>query len=188
MRIARRAVHNRARQRRRRAQKVSSGALPAAGKIAGNQTTPSTWAQTATIARNKVMEASANASSATARTMTLSPFVERKRNISSLIVLRVKPAQFGSLSIVAVRVNRRHCGWIIRQTNLCSASGATERGGSNRARARGLKWLPVRLLIGIAVSQLTAPHRRRDQRRHRRLAIDPHQRSRGKKLVSSVRN
>jgi hypothetical protein len=41
--------------------------------------TPNTWAQTATVARNKPSEVSAKASSATARTMTLSP--ERIGNI-----------------------------------------------------------------------------------------------------------
>jgi hypothetical protein len=43
------------------------------GVKAGDQTTPRTWAQTATMARNKVTDASAKASSATARTMVLIP-------------------------------------------------------------------------------------------------------------------
>ena len=41
----------------------------------GAQTTPSTWAQIATMARNKVTDASAKASSATARTMVFLPFL-----------------------------------------------------------------------------------------------------------------
>ena len=39
------------------------------------QTTPSTCAHTATMARNKVIDVSAKASSATARTMTRLPIV-----------------------------------------------------------------------------------------------------------------
>lgn len=70
MRIARRGVHNRARQGCLRAQKVSLTATPTVGKSSESQTTPSTCAQTATMARNSAIEASANASSATARTMT----------------------------------------------------------------------------------------------------------------------
>jgi hypothetical protein len=45
------------------------------GVKAADQTTPRTWAQTAIMARNKVTDASANASSATARTMVLLSFV-----------------------------------------------------------------------------------------------------------------
>ena len=44
-------------------------------------TTPSTCAHTATIARNNVTEASANASSATARNMTFSPFRTNKEHL-----------------------------------------------------------------------------------------------------------
>jgi hypothetical protein len=47
----------------------------------GRQITPSTCAQTATIARNNVIDVNASASSATALTMTVSPLVERKENI-----------------------------------------------------------------------------------------------------------
>ncbi len=57
------------------------------------QMTPRTWAQTATIARNRVTDASAKASSATARTMCFSPSCCRtNREHSSLIVLESRGA------------------------------------------------------------------------------------------------
>jgi hypothetical protein len=68
------------------------------GVKAGDQTTPRTWAQTATMARNKVTDASAKASSATARTNGVSPLrVERKGNIVHLL-FSVKGGQWVSFN------------------------------------------------------------------------------------------
>ena len=78
MRIASGAVH---RGSARRAQKLllSGRAAHAAHPAAHN--TPSTSAQTATMARNKVSDANARASSATLRTMTMRLWFERTGNI-----------------------------------------------------------------------------------------------------------
>ena len=68
----------------------------------GAQTTPSTWAQIATIPRNKVTDASAKASSATVRTMVFFPSSRTKREHSSLIVLR-QAAGSGSSAALQMR-------------------------------------------------------------------------------------
>src|SRR3984957_15025874 len=78
MRIASSAVH---RGGARRAQKLLlSGRAAHAGRPAAHNT-PSTSAQTATMARNRVSDASARASSATLRTMTMPLCSERTGNI-----------------------------------------------------------------------------------------------------------
>ena len=71
-----------------------------------DQITPSTCAQTATIAMNKAMEASAPASSTTARTMMLPPELERKGNIVHLLFSESRGGS-GSVSIVARRLTAR---------------------------------------------------------------------------------
>ena len=70
--IASGAVHGGGAATHRGAQKVCRTALPETATV---QITPSTCAQTASMARNKLIDASAKASSATARTMVSLPFV-----------------------------------------------------------------------------------------------------------------
>lgn len=48
--------------------------------------TPSTWTQTATIARNRLIDVSAKASSATARTMLLLPRTDREHSSYNVLV------------------------------------------------------------------------------------------------------
>jgi hypothetical protein len=59
-----------------------------------DQTTPRTCAQTATMARNRLIDASARASSATARTMMSLPSYRTKREHSSYIVPSQMDGQF----------------------------------------------------------------------------------------------
>src|SRR6202035_1789267 len=84
MRIASSAVH---RGSTRRAQKLLPSDRDAHTGHPATHRTPSTSAQTATMARNRVSDANARASSVTARTMTMPLCFERTGNIVLFLFL-----------------------------------------------------------------------------------------------------
>ena len=104
-------------------------------------TTPSTCAHTATIARNNVTEASANASSATARNMTFSPFRTNKEHLF--------PNRSGSQGSnfrsfrLSLRTVNRHSAWGTRF--LFDGAGLPTPGDAVQKRIKGIregqKWM-----------------------------------------------
>ncbi len=104
-------------------------------------TTPSTCAHTATIARNNVTEASANASSATARNMTFSPF---RTNKEHLFPNRSESqgSNFRSFRL-SLRTVNRHSAWGTRF--LFDGAGLPTPGDAVQKRIKGIrdgqKWM-----------------------------------------------
>ena len=119
-------------------------------------TTPSTCAHTATIARNNVTEASANASSATARNMTFSPFRTNKEHLF--------PNRSGSQGSnfrsfrLSLRTVNRHSAWGTRF--LFDGAGLSTPGDAVQKRIKGIregqKWMTT--ASGIRTRRASAPY------------------------------